>query len=243
MKEYSESTYGERIAEVYDQWYSEFDQSSISTLVELSQGGRVLELGIGTGRIALPLHHAGIEVHGIDASQTMLAKLKAKPGGEKIKVTLANFADVNVEGHYDLIFVVFNTFFALLTQEEQIHCFKNAASRLSPNGVFLIEVFVPDMARYVDNQTVRVSASDDNSVRLEAIQVDMIKQQINSKQIYLSEEGIRMYPVKIRYAWPSELDLMARLAGLSLQHRWGTWRKDTLTNESGKHISVYGHSQ
>ena len=243
MKEYSESTYGERIAEVYDQWYSDFDRSSISTLVELSQGGRALELGIGTGRIALPLHDAGIEVHGIDASQAMLAKLKAKPGGESIQVTLGNFADVEVEGHYDLIFVVFNTFFALLTQDEQIRCFKNVASRLSTNGVFLIEVFVPDMARYVDNQTVRVIASDDNSARLEATQVDMITQQTNSKQIHLSEEGIRMYPVQVRYAWPSELDLMARLAGLSLQHRWGTWLKDDLTNESGKHISVYGHPQ
>jgi len=241
MKEYSESTYGERIAEIYDQWYSDFDQSIIPTLVELSQGGRALELGIGTGRIALPLRDAGIEVHGIDASQAMLDKLKAKPGGESIQITLGNFVEVDVEGHYDLIFVVFNTFFALFTQDEQIRCFKNVVNRLTPNGVFVIEVFVPDMARYVDNQTVRVTAIDDNNVRLEVTQVDMITQQTNSKQIHLSEEGIRMYPVQVRYAWPSELDLMARLAGLSLQHRWGTWRKDDLTNESGKHISVYGH--
>ncbi len=169
--------------------------------------------------------------------------LKPSLVGRAFSCTLGNFADVDVEGQYDLIFVIFNTFFALLTQEEQIHWFKNAASRLSPNGVFLIEVFVPDMARFVDNQTVRVIASDDNSVRLEATQVDMITQQTNSKQIHLSEEGIRMYPVKVRNAWPSELDLMARLAGLSLQHRWGTWLKDDLTNESGKHISVYGHPQ
>ena len=243
MKEYSESTYGERIAEVYDQWFSDFDQSCLSTLVELSQGGRALELGIGTGRIALPLHDAGIEVHGIDASQAMLAKLKAKPGGESIQVTLGNFADVDVDEHFDLIFVVFNTFFALFTQEEQIRCFNNSAGRLTPNGVFLIEAFLPDMARFVDNQVVKVIASDDNSVRLEATQVDMITQQTNSKQIHLSEEGIRMYPVKVRYAWPSELDLMARLAGLSLQHRWGTWLKDDLTKESGKLISVYGHPQ
>jgi hypothetical protein len=173
----------------------------------------------------------------------MLAKLKTKPGGENIQVTLGNFAEVDVEGHFDLIFVVFNTFFALRTQEEQIRCFRNVVSHLTPNGVFVIEAFVPDMARYIDNQTVRVTASDDDSGRLDVTRVDMITQETNSKHICLSEEGIRLYPVKVRYAWPSELDLMARLAGLSLQHRWGSWRKDNLTNESGKHISVYGYSQ
>lgn len=167
MKEYSESKFGERLAEVYDQWYPDFDQSTIATLVELSQGGRALELGIGTGRIALPLQQAGIEVHGIDASQAMLDKLKAKSSGESIQVTLGNFAEVDVEGHYDLIFVVLNTFFALLFQEDQIRCFKNIAERLTPNRVFLIEVFLPDMARFVDNQVVKVFTSDDNSVRLE----------------------------------------------------------------------------
>ena len=243
MNNYSGSTYGEHIAEVYDLWYTEFDQSTISTLVELSKGGRALELGIGTGRIALPLHHAGIEVHGIDASEAMLAKLKDKPGGQNIQVKIGNFADVDVEGHFDLVFVVFNTFFALLTQEEQIRCFENVASRLSSNGVFVIEVFVPDMARFIDHQTVRIIESDDTGFRLEVTRVDMLKQQTNSKHVYVSEEGIRMFPVKIRYAWPSELDLMARLAGLSLQHRWGTWRKDSLSIESGKHISVYRHSK
>ena len=243
MKEYSESTYGESIADIYDQWYADIDPDAVSTLVDLAQGGRSLELGIGTGRIALPIYQAGIEVHGIDASPAMTEKLKAKPGGQNIHIIHGDFADMDVEGHFDLIYVVFNTFFALQTQAEQIRCFNNVADHLSPNGVFLIRAFIPDMARFDDNQTVRTVAVGDDGIRLEATQIDPLLQQINSQLIYFSEEGTRMYPVKIRYAWPSELDLMANLAGLSLQHRWGTWRKDELTIQDGKHISVYGFTE
>ncbi|MGW8145216.1 MAG: class I SAM-dependent DNA methyltransferase [Anaerolineales bacterium] len=239
MKKYSESTYGDQIADVYDDWYTDLDQAIIPTLVELVQGGRALELGIGTGRVALPLHQAGVEVHGIDASQAMVEKLQAKPGSELIPVSIGNFADVAVEGQFDLIYVVFNTFFALSSQEEQILCMQNAATKLTPNGIFLMEVFFPNMARYVDQQTVRATAIDDRLVQLEATRIDMINQQIVSQHTVLSDEGIRLYPVKIRYAWPAELDLMARLAGLTLQHRWGTWRKDPFTQENGRHISVY----
>lgn len=239
MKKYSESTYGDQIADVYDDWYTDLDQAIIPTLVELVQGGRALELGIGTGRVALPLHQAGVEVHGIDASQAMVEKLQAKPGSELIPVSIGNFADVAVEGQFDLIYVVFNTFFALSSQEEQILCMQNAATKLTPNGIFLMEVFFPNMARYVDQQTVRATAIDDRRVQLEATRIDMINQQIVSQHTVLSDKGIRLYPVKIRYAWPAELDLMARLAGLTLQHRWGTWRKDPFTQENGRHISVY----
>lgn len=239
MKDYSASTYGEEIAEVYDEWYSDFDQAIIPTLVELAQGGKALELGIGTGRIAIPLQQAGIEVHGIDASQAMIEKLRAKPGSENIPVTFGNFAEVAVEGQFDLIYVVFNTFFALGSQEEQILCMRNAASRLTPNGVFLMEVFFPNMARYSDQQTVRATVIDDHRVQLEASRIDMINQQIVSQHTILTEEGIRLYPVKVRYAWPAELDLMAQMADLTLQHRWGTWQKDPFTHENGRHISVY----
>ncbi|MCJ7537192.1 MAG: class I SAM-dependent methyltransferase [Anaerolineales bacterium] len=243
MNKYSETTYGETIAEVYDHWYAEFDPAMISTLVDFAQDGRALELGIGTGRIALPLQQAGIEVHGIDSSQAMLTKLKDKPGGESIQVSHGNFADLEVEGRFDLIFVIFSTFFALPTQEEQIRCFNKVASRLTPDGVFVVEVFVPDMARYVDNQTVRAVDIGDDDLRLEATQIDPLKQQVSSKLINFTAVGIRMYPIKIRYAWPSELDLMAKLAGLSLRHRWGNWRKDDLTIEDNKHISVYGNAE
>ncbi len=117
METYHEETYGERIAEIYDTWYAEYDEAAVATLHEFAQGGRALELGIGTGRIALPLQQMGIEVHGIDASEAMIARLRAKPGGEKIPVIVGNFADVPVDGSYDLIYVLFNTFYGLLTQE------------------------------------------------------------------------------------------------------------------------------
>jgi SAM-dependent methyltransferase len=240
MNEYSESTYGERIADFYDDLYPDLDQALIETLVDLARGGRALELGIGTGRIALPLSQAGVEVHGIDASSAMLAKLKAKPGAEKIHISSGNFADIAIEGHFDLIFVVFNTFFALQNQSEQIRCFKNVTNHLTTDGVFVIEAFIPDMTRYIDRQTVRVIDLDERGVRLEVSQLELVNQQVKSQHVFLTKEGTRLFPIKIRFAWPSELDLMATLAGLKLQHRWGSWDRDQVTDDSGRHISVYG---
>jgi SAM-dependent methyltransferase len=237
---YAESTYGENVAEVYDEWYTDFDPQAVTTLADLAGGGRALELGIGTGRIALPLYQAGVEVHGIDASPAMINKLKSKPGGEEIQIHQGNFADVAVEGEFDLIYIVFNTFFALTTQEQQVRCFANAANHLSPNGTFLVKAFVPDMARYDREQTVRVNAIEEKAVRLETSQIDPVLQQITSQTIFLTEAGIRMYPVMLRYAWPAELDLMAELAGLTLRHRWGNWQKDEFNKQSSFHISVYG---
>jgi hypothetical protein len=170
----------------------------------------------------------------------MIARLKEKPGGNDLQVTLGNFGDVAVEGQFKLIYVVFNTFFALETQEEQVQCIKNIAMKLTPDGVFLIEAFVPDMARYIDQQTIRVDRLETDEVHLEASQLDMLNQQVSSQHIVLSEEGMKMYPVKLRYAWPAELDLMARLANLTLKERWGSWGKESFTNESKRHISVYG---
>lgn len=240
IKNYSASSYGESVAEVYDQWYEGFKPETISTLVELAQGGRVLELGIGTGRIAIPLYQAGIEVHGIDASPAMIAKLRAKPSGSNIQVTMGNFADAAVEGQFDLIYVVINTFFALPNQAEQVRCFTNVTKLLTQNGVFLIEAFIPNLARFDDNQTVRVFALEDNACSLEASQIDPIEQLINLQLIHMTNDGLRMYPLKIRYAWPSELDLMAKIAGLELRHRWGSWSRKELTDQDSKHISVYG---
>jgi hypothetical protein len=241
MPDYSAETYGERIADVYDQWYAAFDPAAIDFLVELAHGGKALELGIGTGRIALPLVKAGVAVQGIDASESMVAWLHSKPGGENIPVTIGSFADVPVEGQFSLIYVVFNTFFALLTQHEQIRCFQNVTKHLSVNGVFVIEAFVPDMTLFTGGQCTRTIKIDDHEIQMDASHLERDKQLITSQHVVLTELGTRFYPVKLRYVWPSEMDLMAQLSQLQLKERWGGWDKIQFTAQSGKHISVYGH--
>jgi SAM-dependent methyltransferase len=242
MDNYQKETYGERIAGIYDEWYAGYDHAAIETLKELAQGGRALELGIGTGRIALPLQEAGVAVEGIDASEAMIARLRTKPGGDKIPVAMGNFADVAVQGQYALIYVLFNTFFALLTQEEQVRCVSNVAQHLAPQGRFVVEAFVPDLSRFSGGQAVRAVSMSENQVRLDVSQIDPVTQQVTSQHVVLSEQGIRLYPVKLRYVWPAELDLMARLAGLQLEQRWGDWRQAAFSADSGKHISIYGHA-
>ena len=155
MEGYEPPTYGDRIADVYDEWYAELDPASaVELLAELAGDGRVLELAIGSGRIALPLAARGVEVHGIDASERMVERLRAKPGGEAIPVTMGDFADVPVEGTFRVVFVAFNTFFALPDQEAQIRCFERVAAHLDGEGVFVLEAFVPDLARYDRGQRV-----------------------------------------------------------------------------------------
>jgi SAM-dependent methyltransferase len=239
MKNYDEATYGENIAEVYDELYAAYDPNAIATLKEFAQGGPALELAIGTGRVALPLQAAGVNVHGIDASPAMMQKMQAKPGGAAIPVSAGNFADVGVDGKFSLIYVVFNTFYALLTQEEQLRCFANVAKHLTGNGVFVIEAFVPDLARFARGQNMSVVKLDENLARVDAAQLNLAEQIITSQHIAFTPHGTKMYPVKIRYAWPSELDLMARLAGLKLVNRWANWKREPFTSSSGGHVSVY----
>lgn len=242
MKEYDDTTYGGRIAEIYDEFYADFDPAAVELLVELAGRGPALELGIGTGRIALPLHEKGVDVQGIDASDAMVSKLRVKEHGDEIEVLTGSFADFQIDKRFQLIYVVFNTFFGLLTQEEQVQCFKSVREHLSPNGVFLMEVFVPDLCRFVDRQTVRATQITEHLVQLEVSQADPAAQQVTSQHVLLSDERVRLYPVMLRYAWPSELDLMAQIAGLSLRHRWSSWSKAAFTKESKKHISVYGRA-
>jgi SAM-dependent methyltransferase len=240
MNPYDASTYGERIAEIYDDWHTSFEEAAITTLAELAAGGRALELGIGTGRIALPLAGRGIEVHGVDASPKMVAKLRAKPGGATIPVTIGDFADLDVKESFALVFVVFNTFFGLLTQEDQVRCFRGVARHLTGDGVFLIEAFVPDPARFTHGQNTQTLKVEDDLIALAVARHDAVHQRVMSQQVVITESGTRLYPVQLRYAWPSELDLMAQLAGLRLQHRWGGWQREPFTAASGKHVSVYG---
>jgi SAM-dependent methyltransferase len=240
MKQFDEATYGQRIAAVYDQLYGEYEEAAVGLLQEFATGGRALELGIGTGRIALPLQQRGVEVWGVDSSPAMIARLRAKPGGNEIEVLESSFADFELRAHFDLIYVVFNTFFGLLTQEDQVRCFHSVARHLGDGGHFLLEVFVPDPCRFDAQQTVRAVQVEADEVKLDVTRHDPVRQQVNSQHVWLSEDGIRLFPVALRYAWPAELDLMARLAGLQLKHRWDSWDKAAFSAGSTRHISVYG---
>ena len=244
MKGYQESTYGDRIADVYDERHASLSSPDhvapvVDVLAELVGDGRALELGVGTGRIALPLAARGIEVHGIDASEAMLQKLRQKPGGASIPVTLGDFAELDVEGEFSLIYAVFNTFFSPLTQEAQVRCFINVARHLADGGVFLIEAFVPDLARFERGRSVHPGVVEADRVSLSMSRHDPVNQTVTTSHIFFSEEKVRLFPVKVRYAWPSELDLMARLAGLKLRHRASDWQGSQFTSASTNHVSVY----
>ena len=244
MSDYTAATYGDRIAPIYDRLHPGTEGASpeVGTLARLAGGGRALELGIGTGRVALPLAEQGVAIHGIDASEAMVARLRTKPGGAAIPVTIGDFAEVFVEGSFTLIFCVFNTFFALTTQADQVRCFRRAADHLDAGGMFLIEAFVPDPARFTRGQSLGVSHLDSDGVTLDVARHDPLHQRVYSQHLVLSESGTRIYPVQLRYAWPSELDLMARLAGLRLRERWNDWSGAPFTAASTSHISVYGRA-
>jgi hypothetical protein len=241
MKGYDATTYGDRVADIYDELYEGMldTESTVEFLADLAGKGPALELAIGTGRVALPLAGRGVEVHGIDASEAMVEALRAKDGGEHISVTMGDFSEVAVDGRYSLIFVVFNTLFALTSQEEQVRCFRNVAEHLEDHGHFVVEVFVPDLARFDHGQRVSADRVEVDRVVLEASLHDPVGQRVVSQHIVISESGNRVVPVHIRYAWPSELDLMARLAGLRLKDRWAGWRRELFTADSVRHVSVY----
>jgi len=243
MADYDVSTYGEQIADAYDELLPELvaatTEASVDFLSSIAKRPRALELGIGTGRIAIPLCERGFEVTGIDASPAMIKRLRAKRGGDAIPVEIGDFADVKVRGRWPLIYVAFNTFFALLTQEAQIRCFQRVAPRLTSDGVFVISAFVPDLARFDRGQRVGATRIDLDSVNLEASQHDPAAQTVSSAQIVVSGSGVKVYPVRLRYAFPSELDLMARLAGMRLRERFGGWLREPFGPSSVSHVSVY----
>jgi SAM-dependent methyltransferase len=244
MIDYDRAAYGDRVAAVYDKWIHIPEQETCLTvdfLASLAGDGPVLELGIGTGRVALPLAGKGLRVDGIDISAAMVGELRKKPGGDRLQVRIGDFAEIPAEPQFSLIFVVFNTFFSLLTQESQIRCFETAAAALKPGGRFVLEAFVPNPAFFVQNTRISTLALDLDYVRLDCVVHDPLRQRLNTQQIRLAEEGIRLYPVQLRYAFPSELDLMARLAGLRLRERWSGWKREPFTAPSGRHVSVYDH--
>ncbi len=248
MKNDGPRGFDQQHADVYDSWYGVerkdlSNSEAVDFLAELAAGGRVLELAIGTGRIALPLAATGLEVHGIDASEPMVAKLRDKPGGGALPVTIGDMADVGVDGAFDLVYLVFNTIFNLATQEDQVRCFRNVADHLTDRGMFVIETYVPDNSGFVDGQGVRTVDIDEGSTTLEASIHDPLTQTVDYQYIVLGQDGIRQYRVPMRYAWPSELDLMARLAGLELRERFSDWDRSPFTAESTSHVSVYARSE
>ncbi|HXQ72826.1 MAG TPA: class I SAM-dependent methyltransferase [Pyrinomonadaceae bacterium] len=239
MNSYTNETYGERMAGIYDEWFPDYDSHAIDALSELAQGGRVLELGIGTGRIAMPLAAKGVGVHGIDAAESMISRLRAKPGSERIAVTQGNFAEVPVDGKFSLVYIVFNTLYALSSQEEQVQCFRNVAAHLAPGGCFVVEAFVPDPRRFTGGQVNWATRVTTDIVELDVGHHDAAAQRVVSQKVVLNDGTVHLYPLQIRYVWPSEMDLMAQLAGLRLRERWSSWKRDSFTSESTKHISIY----
>ena len=234
-------SFGEDVAEIYGDLQRGDESATVVFLEQLAGRGPALELAIGTGRIALPLAARGIRVDGVDISPAMVARLRAKPGGDQISVTIGDFADVPVPGTYRLIFVVWNTLFNLLTQEDQVRCFENVAAHLTDDGSFVVEAFVPGfLYRLRSDQYVDAEAIGVGEVRLDVARHDPVTQRLDESHVSLSPEGVRLNPIVTRYAWPSELDLMARIAGLRLKDRWAGWNREPFNSTSGRHVSVYG---
>ena len=242
MKNYEPAmSFGEDVAATYDDEEVRGDEDdTVEFLTRLAGDGPVLELAIGTGRIGLPLAARDVRVAGIEISPAMAARLRAKPGGDDIAVTMGDFADVDVPGAYRLAYVVYNTFFNLLTQDDQVRCFQNVAAHLTDDGAFVIEAFVPAfLYRLRNDQYVDAEAIEVGEVRLDVGRHDPVAQLLDESHVSLSNAGVRVFPIVTRYAWPGELDLMARIAGLRLADRWGGWNDEPFTSASERHVSVY----
>jgi SAM-dependent methyltransferase len=242
MKNYQPvMSFDDETASTYDVESTRGDeQDAVAFLKRFANDGPALELAIGTGRIALPLSREGVTVDGIDFSLSMVQRLRAKPGGEKLSVALGNFADVNVAGNYRLIYVVFNTFFNLLTQDEQVRCFENVSRHLTDDGVFVIEGGVPaEFYRLPNSQYVNAETIEVDRVKLDVAKFDPVNQLLEETHVTLSAEGVRLNPIVTRLAWPAELDLMARIAGLKLRERWADWLCTPFTATSHNCVSVY----
>ena len=237
-----EDYFGERVAQRYDESSADMFESAVvdpvvDLLAELAGHGAALELGIGTGRIALPLARRGIRVHGIDLSKAMVARLRAKPGAQQIGVTIGDFATTTVEGRFTVAYLVFNTIMNLTTQDGQVACFQNVAAHLEPGGCFVIEVMVPALQRLPPGETVR--AFNLSATRLGFDEYDVASQGLISHHYTVVDGNLEVDAPPFRYVWPSELDLMARLAGMTLRERWSGWKREPFTSDSTKHVSVW----
>jgi SAM-dependent methyltransferase len=237
-----EDHFGERIAERYDESSADmFDPAvvdpAVDFLAELAGGGAALELGIGTGRIALPLSQRGVHVHGIDLSEAMVAKLREKPGAEAIDVTIGDFATTRVDGTFALAYLVFNTIGNLTTQDAQVSCFHNVAAHLQPGGCFVIETGVPRLRTLPPGQRFQVFDFSETHVGID--EYDVANQGLVSHHFSLVDGTWELVSMPFRSVSPAELDLMARLAGMTLRERWSGWNREPFTSESTQHVSVW----
>jgi SAM-dependent methyltransferase len=233
--------FGEAVAARYDGTDGAFAPEVVEATVECLAGlmgdGAALELGVGTGRIALPLAERGVPVHGIDLSEAMVARLREKPGGDRVAVTIGDFATTRAPGTYSLVYLVFNTIMNLTTQEEQVACFENVAAHLEPGGCFLVEVVVPQLQRLPPGETGRPFAL--SADRLGFDEYDVVSQRLISHHWRRRDGQWRARSLPFRYVWPAELDLMAHVAGLRLRGRWSGWQREPFTSESTSHVSVW----
>ena len=234
--------FGEQVAATYDESSADMFEPAVvdpvvDFLADLAGDGAALELGIGTGRIALPLSRRGVRVHGIDLSEAMVARLRAKPGADRIAVTIGDFATTTVQGRFAVAYLVFNTIGNLTTQDEQVACFQNAAAHLEPGGCFVIEVGVPQLQRLPPGETVRAFALTPTHLGFD--EYDLAGQGLISHHYTVEDGRLELQSLPLRYVWPSELDLMARLAGMTLRERWSGWKREPFTSDSTRHVSVW----
>ncbi len=239
----TEVRFDEKIAARYDEdsphmYRPEVLTPAVDFLEELAGGGAALEFGVGTGRIALPLSERGVPVHGIDISEPMLEQLRAKPGSERVAVTAGDIARTRVEGSFQLVYLAFNTITNLITQDEQVACFQNAADSLEPGGCFVIEVFIPELRRVPPGERVRAFDVGRTHLGFDEY-TDFAGQILYSHHYWVDDGALRTFSAPYRYVWPSELDLMARLAGLTLRERWADWNREPFSDESKSHVSVW----
>lgn len=243
MKGFGPESFGEYNADGYDRSYGNPSDAetkkTVEVLANLAAGGTILELAIGTGRIGLPLAALGLSVSGVEASARMVEKLREKPGGDAIDVTIGDMADVGVDGTFNLIYLVFNTLFNLTSQREQVRCIKNVSKHLSEGGSFVIEAYVPDPSQYENGESLKTVHVAIDRVVFEASVHNKASQTVDYQYIEVTEQGMRLRPLPVRYIWPSELDLMAQLAGLELHQRWAGWDQSPFTASSSSHVSVY----
>jgi SAM-dependent methyltransferase len=234
------SEYGRHIATSYDQTTGALDPAAeLALLTELAGGGPVLEFGIGTGRLALPLAAHGLHVAGIDGSSEMVDQLRRKPGAEHIEVAIGDFAHTRVAGQFALVVIAMNTIFALPSQDAQVACFSNAAAHLGPGGRLVVDCWIPDVGAFRRGRGIRVVEIAAGRVVVEIGEIDPASQTMRTNKIFLESGSVQVHPANHRYAWPAEMDLMAQLAGLRLEHRWADHRKTPFTDASEAHVSVW----